>query len=497
MYRILYLLVFIFLFDSTSKATSILGSAPELAGSEIFFYQLDDAFVNRQSEMGSVTINEDGTFQVKFTLTSPHLIRLYCLEWMGEFYAIPETEYKLELEIPKQSAKKFCDNMLKVSVFSPHSADANYLMSRFQTDMELLFGEAFFDLAKQQTKGNSGYRKAQREKLLQTNMIKEDAGDEVIEQFSDSTSLRFNQFAQNVYSWLPENDAFTTQLLLASLASLDHQLGKPAQRIRNEYSAIETDLTNPEYVRLFRQLNYAPLAKLDIEPERWNDLLVSMVPADSLFQVLDPAKLLNSEELSMLTLLAFEQTPEYIDFSRKRIQAVIARFSDDPILGSQCKSILENSMQGTRGDDEALPSIMLLNIQGERKRLSDFSGQLVYLFFVDSSMPSAQKELSALATLITQYSSKMTFVVIEMGNKPTSNQLQSLVRSSKIELLHSGNTPAIRHHFNLKSVPTGYLISTKNTFLDDVTPLPADGLSMRLEQLFAKEKKGGGRTWRD
>jgi len=370
-------------------------------------------------------------------------------------------------------------------------------MSQFQNEMEVLFNESFFDLAKQQSKGNSGYRKVQRERLLRANLIEEEDDDEVVEMLADSTSLRFNAFADRVYSWMPANDAFTEQLLLTSLASLDHTLGKSPERIASDYPTIKTDLTNPEFVRLFRQLNFAPLAKRNVSPSKWEDLLISMAPADSIFKALDPTGTLNNEELSMLALLALEQTPSFIDFSKKKTQAVIARFSTDPILGKQCSSILENSMQGTRADAEALPNVVLLNNSGDRINLVDFNGGLVYLFFVDSSMPSAQKEISALSSLISKWTSKMTFVIVEMGEGKSIDALQSLARSNKIELLRSGNTPAIRHHFNLKSIPTGYLVDTDNKFIDDVTPLPADGLPYRLEQLFMNEKKGNGRTWRD
>jgi hypothetical protein len=497
MYRILYLLAFIFLVQPDSSATSIAGSATELAGGELFIYRLDDAFVNRQSEITSVSINDDGSFKVDFPLSSPHLIRLYCREWMGEFYAFPNADYTVELRKPTNAARKFCDNMLNVFVSSPHAADANMLMSQFQNEMEVLFNESFFDLAKQQSKGNSGYRKVQRERLLRTNLIEEEDDDEVVEMLADSTSLRFNAFADRVYSWMPANDAFTEQLLLTSLASLDHTLGKSPERIASDYPTIKTDLTNPEFVRLFRQLNFAPLAKRNVSPSKWEDLLISMAPADSIFKALDPTGTLNNEELSMLALLALEQTPSFIDFSKKKTQAVIARFSTDPILGKQCSSILENSMQGTRADAEALPNVVLLNNSGDRINLVDFNGGLVYLFFVDSSMPSAQKEISALSSLISKWTSKMTFVIVEMGEGKSIDALQSLARSNKIELLRSGNTPAIRHHFNLKSIPTGYLVDTDNKFIDDVTPLPADGLPYRLEQLFMNEKKGNGRTWRD
>ena len=190
---------------------------------------------------------------------------------------------------------------------------------------------------------------------------------------------------------MPANDAFTEQLLLTSLASLDNTLGKSPERIASDYPTIKTDLTNPEFVRLFRQLNFAPLAKRNVSPSKWEDLLISMAHADSIFKALDPTGTLNNEELSMLALLALEQTPSFIDFSKKKTQAVIARFSTDPILGKQCSSILENSMQGTRADAEALPNVVLLNNSGDRINLVDFNGGLVYLFFVDSSMPSAQK----------------------------------------------------------------------------------------------------------
>lgn len=497
MYRILFLLAFVLLVQPDSSATSIAGSATDLAGGELFVYRLDDAFVNRQTEIGSVTINDDGSFFLNFALTSPHLIRIYCREWMGEFYAFPDVDYTMELRKPEYAPRKFCDNMLDVFVSSPHSADANTLMSQFQNEMEMLFDATLFDLAKQQSKGNSGYRKVQREKLLRANLIKEEDDDDVVELLADSTSIRFDAFANRVYSWIPPDEPFTEQLLLASLASLDHSLGKSPERIAKDYQTIKTDLTNPEYVRLFRQINFAPLAKRHVSPSRWEDLLISMAPADSLISALDPTSSLNKEEASMLTLLAIEQTTSYIDFSKKKTQAVIARFASDPILGAHCTSILENSMQGTRADDEALPDVVLLNNRNDRVRLNDFNGSLVYLFFVDSSMPTAQKEISALTSLISQWTSKMTFLVIEMGEGNSVDVLQSLARADKIVLLRSGNTPAIRHHFNLKSIPTGYLVGTDNRFIDDSTPLPADGLPHRLEQLFSKENKGNGRTWRD
>ncbi|MFM1931185.1 MAG: hypothetical protein RL226_488 [Bacteroidota bacterium] len=502
MYRFFFLLIFVFLSLSSGAKSTLKGSAPELSGGELFVYFVDNAFTDHELLLQSVTVNEDGTFSCSFTQDRPGRIRIYIREWKSEFYALPEREYEIHLAIPKTNfARTFCDNLLDTRLSSTGTSDPNVLLSKFQSDAETLFGESYFDLAVKQSKGGSGYRETHKERLLSTNIISDESDEETVAVLSDSTALRFDLFARQTRDRLVDADMFTRQVILSALAELDLELGKPNHEILRDYTDVLPDIVNPEYVRLFRQMYSEPLRRENVTPDRWAEIITTSVDPQEALTVLESLsdKGFSDEQRIMLLLLALEQSEVFSGVSKRQVYSAINRWSSDERCGVALSHLRDRALQGSVGDKEALPDITLLTAANERFNLQSLKGEGVYVLFVNSNAPTSVRELAAVEMLIEEFHKSLRFVVVDVGDGKWSANMQKLWKAGKVQLLQSGNIPAVRYHFNLKAAPTGYLISPANAFMYDSTPLPSQGLAVNLERI-TKPAGGGGkgpRTWRD
>ena len=126
------------------------------------------------------------------------------------------------------------------------------------------------------------------------------------------------------------------------------------------------------------------------------------------------------------------------------------------------------------------PTISLTELSGKSIKLSEFSGNYIYLHFTDPANSICRQHLEALKTVAGHYKQNLTIInVIPKGAsiKPESGWPGLFVTTDA----------NIDNTFKVKTFPTAYLIAKDGKLLLSPAPNPIDGLDRQLGQIFKSD----------
>lgn len=107
----------------------------------------------------------------------------------------------------------------------------------------------------------------------------------------------------------------------------------------------------------------------------------------------------------------------------------------------------------------------LKNESGELKSLADFKGKPVYLnFWSNSSIPSL-RELKVLQVLKEKYGEKMHFISINLDEDAKTMSATKERYGYDWTFLHYGNNYELREQYNIRTVPTYFLLNEKGKLI--------------------------------
>jgi thiol-disulfide isomerase/thioredoxin len=146
-----------------------------------------------------------------------------------------------------------------------------------------------------------------------------------------------------------------------------------------------------------------------------------------------------------------------------------SKYPQIQILASNIKSKLQ-----LFGKNQNAPDFKLNDLDGNEFQLSDFKGKVVYLsFWAKWSIPSL-RELQIIKTLHEKYADKVHFISI---NVDEGNMALEKIQSQKHypwTMLHYGDDYKVRERFDVRTVPTYFLIDENGKMLTPFAPGPTD-----------------------
>lgn len=136
-----------------------------------------------------------------------------------------------------------------------------------------------------------------------------------------------------------------------------------------------------------------------------------------------------------------------------------------------------------------LPDFTLINSNNDKWKFSEHCDRNMYLYFFNESKAS-QRDLALLNHMASKYKNDFRFVVIGMHDNFESFQKTiALFKLDGIEVLYGGNDFKLIQELRIASVPCALQTNFKGILQFEYTPLPAEGIQQKWEEIIRKSKK--------
>jgi hypothetical protein len=172
----------------------------------------------------------------------------------------------------------------------------------------------------------------------------------------------------------------------------------------------------------------------------------------------------------MKKLLAFIQTTSKFETSKQLAKACEIEFS----------GLKKNS---------ALPDFTLIDSNNDKWQFSQHCDRNMYIYFFNESKAS-QRDLALLNHMASKYKNDFRIVVIGMHeNFESFEKTITPLKLENMEVLYGGNDFKLIQDLRIGAVPSAIQTNFKGVIQYDYTPLPAEGIQQKWEEILRKNKK--------
>lgn len=134
-------------------------------------------------------------------------------------------------------------------------------------------------------------------------------------------------------------------------------------------------------------------------------------------------------------------------------------------------------------DDSRAPNFTLKDSQGKKVSLTDFKGKYVYLNFWSSWSVPSMKELNVMKNIYPKYKENVEFISINLDDN--KKQMQEILRKNNYAwpFLHYGDDYELKEEYQVRTVPSYFLIDGKGEFVEAPAPSP-----LQIEEILHEIK---------
>ena len=302
-----------------------------------------------------------------------------------------------------------------------------------------------------------------------------------IEALENNLQLRFGEdFKKD--SFLQNYSTFEIYAL-KSLANVALDLKKISERIDIKNSAFIKwlDLTASNY--LDPTLNTRDTQALET-------LLETAKSAEPILNYLNPDSIHYPQLEELILICALRKnyySRAYSPALMKKILAMIqntSEFETSKQLAKACEiefSLLKKN--------SLLPDFTLINSNNDKWKFSEHCDRNMYVYFFNESKAS-QRDLALLNHMSAKY--KNDFRIVVIGMQDTFESFEKTIVSLKLEnmeVLYGGNDFKLIQDLRIGAVPSAIQTNFKGLLQYEYTPLPAEGIQQKWEEILRKNKK--------
>ncbi len=172
----------------------------------------------------------------------------------------------------------------------------------------------------------------------------------------------------------------------------------------------------------------------------------------------------------MKKLLALIQTTSKFETSKQLAKACEIEFS----------GLKKNSV---------LPDFTLIDSNNDKWQFSQHCDRNMYVYFFNESKAS-QRDLALLNHLASKYKNDFRIVVIGMHeNFESFRKTINPLKLENMEVLYGGNDFKLIQDLRIGAVPSAIQTNFKGLLQYEYTPLPAEGIQQKWEEIIRKNKK--------
>lgn len=405
---------------------------------------VEDYITNDQFVVAEQAIKQ-GEFILEFDLNETQQIILKIEDKTTSLFAEPGKTYNIGLSYnAKANQGNAFDKYLDINFVFPKPTETNSLIKTFNKDFQKFFSENYqMMVLKKANKETEAFVKKQ----------------EKIEAY--------------------QKNPFVTEYVKYALANLEDITYLKREDVFAKYIKSQAVLYhNKEYMNFFIQHFKSDFEKLTLSKNGQG--VLKAITFDQNFnktiQAVKSAKKFESRELAEFYLCyglfeVFHSRRVNQDASLNML-ALLAKNSSTP----ENRILAENIKQKLQlyGKNQPAPDFKLKDLSGKEFQLSDFKGKMIYLsFWADWSIPSL-REMQIINSLHEKYQDKVHFISINVDEGTEALKKLQKQKTYPWTMLHYGDDYKVRERFNVRTVPTYFLIDEKGNIETPFAPGPAD-----------------------
>lgn len=458
---ILYSFILLTVFNANAGDVSISGTAPEYSDIEISFYALDDYISEKEILLASVQPDSVGQFSVKFKINETQEIYTYLGVFKAFITVEPGKQYNILLppRIDKTLAEEvssfFEPEEISIGVKSNDTTSLNYLIHTFSHYYESFINESFSWL----------YISADRGVV-----------DSVIRAIDSIVPFVGNDYF-NMYK----------QYKFALLRHFAFERDK--NYVTRKYLLNNPILyNNRAYFDFFEQVwkDYLTISSFDSE-KLYNAIVYGKSPS-MVYSIFDKNLALRNDTLKELLLLygIHEAFAKPDDFPPQTLNQTL----DSIIIQSKVQkhtSIAQNikDKYDLIRSGDMLPDAQLMNINGEKISLVPNEEKYIYLNFCRSENFACQKDYRLLKSIKEEFSENLEIITISF-DKDFATYSDYVKGNSQYDwtFLYAKSRKEIEKIFNVKAMPSYYLIDSQGKIIMLPAPSPHENFSIYFTQII-------------
>ena len=469
---ILFLLMAITGTTVSAENTRLSGKAPSYAGQEITFYSYSNMISFREELLGSCTVNDSGEFEAAIDLEETRLVFINLGIYNCFLYAEPG--YAYELKLPERREKTEAEAL-------------NPYFKNISIHLVVKITESFDD----------------RELPDPANEL-----NFMIRTFNDSFYPYYYKYVVNALAYQPDRKEIEKVILSLTepyigyehpffedymryrTGLLEHHGAQKGNReIIDKYFDNQRFLYyNPAFMELFNEIftDYFELYATENPGSNLYSVVNRERSLDKLRVLMKKDKSLSDNTLQEAVIIKNLYDAFYNDrFSKSAIIILL-----DSLYAETGNAVHRSILSDIKYEITKLaigfepPAFELFNHDSTLVRLSDFTGEYVYLGFCNSFSYSCIKEFELLKDLNSRYEPYLKIVTILIDD--SFETMKSLVESNNYNwtFLHYSHYPEILDDYDIKGYPTYFLIGKDGKLLASPAISPGEGFERYLFNLL-------------
>ncbi|MBN1119261.1 MAG: TlpA family protein disulfide reductase [Bacteroidales bacterium] len=459
------LLFFVFFsVAALSQISTISGTDSSYAGQKLAFKMQFNPFTNNDSVLCEVVADKNGSFKAEINLAE--IREVYIDAGINKLYlfVVPGNNYSVILPPfeKKTNADRLNPFFLPVEIHlatSEHSEDELNVRIRMFEDAYVPYYNKHLNMVF----SDKEFKQLDKDIL------------QIDKPFQKSNDKFFNQYREYKYAML----RFLAMQNKSKVTSDEFLKGKPFL------------YNNPAYLDLFNMVfeNYFSYFSRADENKKLSKAISEMKTYESLRNVLAQDGVIQPEELLNMVILKGLYEEFYDDnYSRSDLLSILDSFIntvEDQTQVLIAEKVRKKVTKLLRGYEP--PDFSLYDSDSNLYSLKSFSGKHVYLNFCACFSYSCLNEFAMLKTLYEKHSQYLQIVTIIIDEDV--EVMKDFIQKSGYSwvFLHFDNQPEILQQYDIRALPTYFLIDQEGKLVMSPAPSPADEFEARLfKELRAK-----------
>ena len=462
--------------QSDAQYVTILGNAPDYAGSVLTFYSIDNYFCNSETKMGECMVADNGDFSVRFHSPNARLIYTYLGVFKARFYVEPDFSYEVKLpprtdKSPEEKENPFFEEatvlMNILSVKDNHDQNVplenelNFMIFKFDETFNPLFDHLAVEAL------------TRRQPALL---------DSIIHHFRENLPKTGNHYFDQYALYRSGLLYYAAQRRGVRSISNDYFAHKPLLYDNEAYM----ELFKTTYSRYFEHFGRA------------NDAIYEVINRQGSFgglkRLLAHDGVLPTDSLRELVILKNIYDEFYSNnFSRGALLHVLdsaivhSNIERHRLLAGEIRSKITKLLRGFEP-----PSFELFRHDSTLVSLQHYRGKFVYLMFCTTQNYACLTQYELLENLYRSHHQWLHIVIVSVDERLSDMSSFREKNGYKWDFLHFGNDPDILEKYDVRIFPTSFFIDTEGKLVLSPAPNPNNN----LERSFWIELRNRG-LWQE
>lgn len=438
------ILLILFYFSLTAAEISISGKAEGIKNTELDAIIIEDYISNREKLLATCKVDNNGKFNLKANLNYTAKIILRVNDLNTFIYVEPDKHYIIT--IPKTDTLPAVGNttFIPIKIENSDKNELNYRIAEFDKRYNKFIEKNYLHIVRKTLYIPLKEFKAQLNKEYST-----------------------------------EKNTFLKNYIFYAIGSLDIMAKRKKQNIYNEYFNNKPVLYHhPEYMNMFHQFYEEHLLRFSLT-KKGKDVQQIINAGNnyrSLFSIMGKDSLLLYDNIRELVILKGLQEIYYNkDFNHQSIIYFLNEIKKNSAFNEHKKIAANIIYQLTRFNrNNPAPFFSFPDATGKIVSLNDFKGKYVYLQVYTSWCTSCMEQLMMFQNLQKKLGNKVVCISVSIDRDENLFR-KMLPKSYNWKILHCNSIRQFKDDYNIKAVPSYFLIGSKGEFVEAFTKSPDEG----------------------